>query len=61
MNLPFKLLLGRKTFEIWAPYWPQHVQRSFEELPGRLCPRATVSSQAGAASQTEEAKPCRGH
>jgi dihydrofolate reductase len=24
MNLPFELLLGRKTFEIWAPYWSQH-------------------------------------
>ncbi len=24
MNLPFDLLLGRKTFEIWAPYWPRH-------------------------------------
>ncbi len=24
MNLPFDLLLGRKTFEMWAPYWPQH-------------------------------------
>ena len=24
MNSPFDLLLGRKTFEIWAPYWPQH-------------------------------------
>lgn len=23
MNLPFDLLLGRKTFEIWAPYWSQ--------------------------------------
>ena len=22
MNMPFDLLLGRKTFEIWAPYWP---------------------------------------
>jgi dihydrofolate reductase len=22
MNLPFDLLLGRKTFEIWSPYWP---------------------------------------
>lgn len=22
--MPFDLLLGRKTFEIWAPYWPQH-------------------------------------
>lgn len=24
MNLPFDLLLGRKTFSIWAPYWPEH-------------------------------------
>jgi dihydrofolate reductase len=22
---PADLLLGRKTFEIWAPYWPEHV------------------------------------
>ncbi len=25
MNSPFDLLLGRKTFEIWEPYWPKHV------------------------------------
>src|SRR5262245_16926298 len=24
MNLPFDLLLGRKTFEIWESYWPHH-------------------------------------
>lgn len=24
MDMPFDLLLGRKTFEIWAPYWPRH-------------------------------------
>jgi len=24
MNLPFDLLLGRRTFDIWEPYWPQH-------------------------------------
>ena len=24
MNLPFDLLLGRKTFELWANFWPQH-------------------------------------
>jgi dihydrofolate reductase len=24
MNMPFDLLLGRKTFEIWAPFWSQH-------------------------------------
>lgn len=24
MNKPFDLLLGRKTFDIWAPYWPKN-------------------------------------
>lgn len=24
MKQPFDLLLGRKTFDIWAPYWPEH-------------------------------------
>ena len=24
MNKPFDLLLGRTTFDIWEPYWPQH-------------------------------------
>lgn len=22
--MPFDLLIGRKAFDIWAPYWPQH-------------------------------------
>jgi dihydrofolate reductase len=26
MNSPFDLLLGRITFEIWEPYWPQHAE-----------------------------------
>lgn len=24
LSMPFDLLLGRKTFEIWEPYWPKH-------------------------------------
>jgi dihydrofolate reductase len=24
MNPPFDLLLGRRTFELWAQFWPQH-------------------------------------
>lgn len=27
MTLPFDLLLGRKTFDMWAPYWPHHADR----------------------------------
>jgi len=30
MNSQFDLLLGRKTFDIWAPFWPQHA----DEWPG---------------------------
>jgi dihydrofolate reductase len=30
MNTPFDLLLGRKTFEIWESFWPQHG----DEWPG---------------------------
>jgi dihydrofolate reductase len=30
MNSPFDLLLGRKTFDIWASFWPQHA----DEWPG---------------------------
>jgi dihydrofolate reductase len=40
MNRPFDLLLGRKTFEIWAPYWPQHG----EAWPGVITATKYVAS-----------------
>ena len=27
LSLPFELLLGRKTFDIWAAYWPHHADQ----------------------------------
>ena len=36
MNLPFDLLLGRKTYEQWASYWPYH---------GDIWPRANAATK----------------
>ena len=36
MNLPFDLLLGRKTFDIWEPYWPQHDDNPFGKIINAL-------------------------
>ena len=27
LHLPFDPLVGRKTFDLWAPYWPHHADR----------------------------------
>jgi dihydrofolate reductase len=40
LNMPFDLLLGRKTFEIWAPYWPQHS----DQWPGVMTATKYVAS-----------------
>ena len=40
MNMPFDLLLGRTTFDIWAPFWPQHA----EEWPGAMTATKYVAS-----------------
>jgi len=40
MNSPFDLLLGRKTFDIWAQYWPQHA----DEWPGASTATKYVAS-----------------
>ncbi len=40
INSPFDLLLGRKTFDIWAGYWPQHS----EHWPGVMTATKYVAS-----------------
>jgi dihydrofolate reductase len=40
MNGPFDLLLGRKTFDIWAPYWPLHA----DAWPGVMTATKYVAS-----------------
>jgi dihydrofolate reductase len=40
MNKPFDLLLGRKTFDIWEPYWPEHT----DIWPGAMAATKYVAS-----------------
>jgi dihydrofolate reductase len=40
MNTPFDLLLGRKTFDIWAAYWPHHA----DAWPGVMTATKYVAS-----------------
>jgi dihydrofolate reductase len=47
MNLPFDLLLGRTTFEIWEPYWPQHA----DVWPGVNTATKYVASNTRTSSQ----------
>jgi dihydrofolate reductase len=47
MNLPFDLLLGRKTFEIWASYWPQHA----DDWPGVNTATKYVASNSRTSSK----------
>jgi dihydrofolate reductase len=47
MNLPFDLLLGRITFEIWEPYWPQHA----DAWPGANTATKYIASNTRTSSQ----------
>ena len=47
MNMPFDLLLGRTTFEIWEPYWPQHA----DAWPGVNTATKYVASNTRTSSQ----------
>ena len=47
MNLPFDLLLGRKTFDIWEPFWPKHA----DEWPGVNIATKYVASNTRTSSE----------
>jgi dihydrofolate reductase len=47
MNSPFDLLLGRKTFQIWEPYWPRHA----DVWPGVNTATKYVASNTWASSE----------
>ncbi len=47
MNLPFDLLLGRKTFEIWATHWPHHA----DQWPGVMTATKYVASNTMTSSE----------
>jgi dihydrofolate reductase len=47
MNMPFDLLLGRKTFEIWEPYWPKHS----DIWPGAMTATKYVASNTMTSSE----------
>jgi dihydrofolate reductase len=47
MNSQFDLLLGRKTFDIWEPFWPQHA----DEWPGVNTATKYVASNSRTSSQ----------
>ena len=47
MNLPFDLLLGRTTFDIWEPFWPQHA----DEWPGVNAATKYVASNTRTSSE----------
>ena len=51
MNMPFDLLLGRTTFDIWEPYWPQHA----DAWPGVMSATKYVASHT---MTSHEWQPC---
>lgn len=51
MNMPFDLLLGRKTFDIWASYWPHHA----DLWPGATTATKYIASNTLTASEWQPA------
>ena len=43
LSVPFDLLLGRKTYDIFASYWPNHPEIEFVATPFNSCIKYVVS------------------
>ncbi|MES2213001.1 MAG: dihydrofolate reductase family protein [Pseudomonadota bacterium] len=43
MSMPFDLLLGRKTYDIFAAYWPKHPEIEAVASPFNKCTKYVVS------------------
>lgn len=46
LSVPFDLLLGRKTYDIFAGYWPNHPEIEFVANPFNKCTKYVVSNNA---------------
>lgn len=44
LSMPFDLLLGRKTYDIFASYWPNHPEIEFVATPFNKCTKYVVSN-----------------
>ncbi len=44
LSVPFDLLLGRKTYDIFAGYWPKHPEIEFVATPFNKCKKYVVSN-----------------
>jgi dihydrofolate reductase len=50
MSMPFDLLLGRITFDIWEPYWPKHA----DIWPSAMTATKYVASNTRTASEWQK-------
>lgn len=46
MSMPFDLLLGRKTYDIFASYWPKHPEIEAVAGPFNKCTKYVVSNSS---------------
>jgi dihydrofolate reductase len=46
MSMPFDLLLGRKTYDIFAGYWPKHPEIEAVATPFNKCTKYVVSNSS---------------